>query len=172
MSASNHRRLDCLLNCWFRRRSKKASRLCVTSLCQGIPPVTGGFPSQRTSYADNVSIWWRHHACPSVNDDLIYRVIDMVTKQTSKHCRCPLWILHSEEYLHVRGKASQWISPTCHSIAIASIYTIRTYNDPRPFPLQPMDAISIPHVKCNTILIIKRTIQMPTVHMYKWGMSA
>ena len=23
--------------------------------------VTGGFPSQRASYAENVSIWWRHH---------------------------------------------------------------------------------------------------------------
>ena len=25
--------------------------------------VTGGFPSQRTSNAENVSIWWRHHVC-------------------------------------------------------------------------------------------------------------
>ena len=24
--------------------------------------MTGGFPSQRSSYAENVSIWWRHHA--------------------------------------------------------------------------------------------------------------
>ena len=27
----------------------------------GEPPVIGGFPSQRTSNAGNVSIWWRHH---------------------------------------------------------------------------------------------------------------
>ena len=27
----------------------------------GNPPVTGGFPSQRASIAENVSIWWRHH---------------------------------------------------------------------------------------------------------------
>ena len=26
-------------------------------------PETGGFPSQRTSTAENVSIWWHHHAC-------------------------------------------------------------------------------------------------------------
>ena len=25
------------------------------------PPVTGGFPSQRASNAENVSIWWRQH---------------------------------------------------------------------------------------------------------------
>ena len=27
----------------------------------GNPPVTGGFPSQRVSNAENVSIWWRPH---------------------------------------------------------------------------------------------------------------
>ena len=40
-----------------RRRSKKTSKLCVIGLCV----VTGGFPAQRVSYAENVSIWWRHH---------------------------------------------------------------------------------------------------------------
>ena len=30
-------------------------------LVRGNPPVTGGFPSQRASIAENVSIWWRHH---------------------------------------------------------------------------------------------------------------
>ena len=29
------------------------------------PPVTGGFPSQRLSNAENVSIWWRHHEISS-----------------------------------------------------------------------------------------------------------
>ena len=58
----NHRRLDCLLNSVFRRRSKKTSKLYITGLGEGNPPVTGGFPSQRSSNAENVSIWWRHHA--------------------------------------------------------------------------------------------------------------
>ena len=31
-------------------------------LCEGNSPVTGKFPSQRASNAENVSIWWRHHA--------------------------------------------------------------------------------------------------------------
>ena len=30
-------------------------------LCAGNSPVTGGFPSQRASNAENISIWWRHH---------------------------------------------------------------------------------------------------------------
>ena len=33
---SNYRHLDCLLNCLFRRRSKKTSKLRVTGLCEGI----------------------------------------------------------------------------------------------------------------------------------------
>ena len=40
---------------------RKTSKLGVTGLCKGNPPVTGGFPTQRASNAENVSIWWRHH---------------------------------------------------------------------------------------------------------------
>ena len=60
-SVSNHQLLDCLLNCLLRRRAKKTLKLRVTGLCEGNPPVTGGFPSQRASNAENVSIWWCHH---------------------------------------------------------------------------------------------------------------
>ena len=58
---SNHQGPDCLLNCLFRRRSKKTSKLCVTGLCEGNSPVTSEFPAQMASNAENVSIWWRHH---------------------------------------------------------------------------------------------------------------
>ena len=40
---------------------KKTSKLRVTGLCEGNSPVTGEFPSQRASNAENVSIWWRRH---------------------------------------------------------------------------------------------------------------
>ena len=53
---SNHQPHDCLL----RRRSKKASKIHVTGLCAGNSPVTGEFPAQMASNAENVSIWWRH----------------------------------------------------------------------------------------------------------------
>ena len=58
---SNHRGLCCLLNGLFRGRSKKTSKLRVTGLWEGNSPVTGEFPAQRASNAENVSIWWRHH---------------------------------------------------------------------------------------------------------------
>ena len=35
----NHRRLDCLLSCPFRRRSKKTPKLAVAGLCEGNSPV-------------------------------------------------------------------------------------------------------------------------------------
>ena len=60
-SVLNHQPHDCLLNRLFRRRSKKTSKLCVTGFCAGNSPGTGEFPAQMASYAENVSIWWRHH---------------------------------------------------------------------------------------------------------------
>ena len=38
----------------------KKSKLRVTGLCEGNSPVTGEFPAQRASNAENVSTWWRH----------------------------------------------------------------------------------------------------------------
>ena len=61
-SVSNHQPHDCLLNRLFRRRSKKTSKLRVTGLCPGNSPGTGEFPAQMASNAENVTIWWRHHA--------------------------------------------------------------------------------------------------------------
>ena len=58
---SNHQPHDCLLNRLFRRRSKTTSKLRVTGLCAGNSPGTGEFPAQMASYAENVSVWWRHH---------------------------------------------------------------------------------------------------------------
>ena len=60
-SVSNHRPHECLLNRLFRRRSKKTSKLRVTGLCAGNLPGTDEFPAQMASYAENVSIWCRHH---------------------------------------------------------------------------------------------------------------
>ena len=57
---SNHQRLHCLLKCWFRRGSKKTSKLRVAGLCVGNSPVTGEFPAQKASNAETGSIWWRH----------------------------------------------------------------------------------------------------------------
>ena len=60
-SDSNHQPHDCLLNSLFKRRSKKASMLCITGLCAGNSPGTSEFPAQMACNTENASIWWRHH---------------------------------------------------------------------------------------------------------------
>ena len=57
----NHWRLGCLLKRLLGCISKKTSKLRVTGLCVASSPVTGEFSAQRTSNAENGSIWWRHH---------------------------------------------------------------------------------------------------------------
>ena len=61
-AVSNHQSYDCLLNRLFWCSSKKKSNLCVTGHCAGNSSATGEFPAQMSSKAENVSIWWRHHA--------------------------------------------------------------------------------------------------------------
>ena len=46
-----HQPHDCLPNLFFRRRSKKTSKLCVAGLCAGISPGTDEFPAQMACYA-------------------------------------------------------------------------------------------------------------------------
>ena len=58
---SNQHHHHCLLNRLFRRGSKKTSKLRVTGLCRGNSPVTGEFPAQMASKAENVSICGRQH---------------------------------------------------------------------------------------------------------------
>ena len=57
-AVSNHQSHDCLLNRLFGRRSNKALKLRVTCLCAGNSPVTGEFPAQRTSNAENVEVFY------------------------------------------------------------------------------------------------------------------
>ena len=67
-SVSNHQPHYCLLNRLFRRRSKKTSKLRVTGLCAENSPVPGEFPAKMASYAENVSIWLRHHEMHKYQD--------------------------------------------------------------------------------------------------------
>ena len=58
---SNRQHHDCLLKRLFRHGSKKTSKVCVTGLCAGNSPVTGEFPAQMGSNAENAPTWWRRH---------------------------------------------------------------------------------------------------------------
>ena len=58
---SIHQPHDCLLKRLFRHRSKKTLKLRVIGLCARNSPGAGEFPAQMASYAEDVSIWWRHY---------------------------------------------------------------------------------------------------------------
>ena len=51
------------------RRSRKTSKDRVTGFCEGNTPVTGEFPAQSASNAENVSIWWRHHSDKDIHGE-------------------------------------------------------------------------------------------------------
>ena len=53
--------------CWgtdLRQHRSSAS----LAFCEGNSPVTGEFPAQRTSNAEKVFIWWRHHVPPKTHE--------------------------------------------------------------------------------------------------------
>ena len=58
---SNHQPHDGLFNRLFKAHIKWISKLRVTGLCAENSPITGEFPAQRASNAENASIWLRHH---------------------------------------------------------------------------------------------------------------
>ena len=68
----------------YRHRSKKISKLLVTCFCEGKSSGTGGFPAQKASNAENVSIGWRHHDSREVSNQLcrslIYELIQVPSK--------------------------------------------------------------------------------------------
>ena len=92
---SNHQPHDYLLNRLFRCRSKKTSKLHVTGLCAGNSSVTGEFPVQRPSNAENISIWWRHHGFSIAlcfRDDLMTwkRFLHYSSFSTTSHMHIPV----------------------------------------------------------------------------------
>ena len=83
---------------YSRRRSKKASKLRVTSLWEGNSPVTGEFPAQKASNAENVSIWWRHHGI------YIYRYVLFQTKRVGKFIQ-----IYSFSISHIRKNGHDFL---------------------------------------------------------------
>ena len=85
----SHQSHDCLLNRLFRRRSKKTSKLRATGLCVGNSPVTGEFPAQRASNAENISIWGRHHVIQeNLFENLVKKAATLSRSRYVKYSLC------------------------------------------------------------------------------------
>ena len=74
---SNHQPHDCLLNCLFRHRSKKTSKLPITGLCEGNSPVTGKCFHFMTSLW--FLRWCMKGAYLIVNCNMMWYIIDQLT---------------------------------------------------------------------------------------------
>ena len=114
--ASNHQPYDCLLNRLCRCRWEKTSKLGVTGLCVGNSPVTGEFPTQMASNAENFSIWWRHHG----------RILDrMYVQSETFDCKFVNWIyflVKTPPVLTVVHAGSLFLPPnTSHDFLFISV---------------------------------------------------
>ena len=76
---SNYQPFHCLVNCLFRRRSKKISKLRATDLWAGNSPVIGQFPTLVASNTVNVFTWWRLHVHNSPKLLQLWNVLYMVS---------------------------------------------------------------------------------------------
>ena len=94
---SNHQPHDCLLNRSFRRRSNKTLNPRITDLCAGNSPVTGEFPAQMASKAEDISIWWRHHEHGTVSISEFKIILIKITKMDDdpKMVKQSVWLLKS-----------------------------------------------------------------------------
>ena len=59
---------------------------------------TGEFPAQRASYAENVSIWWRHHVSPNNYAQCVCFVVFCSVREPTVFAHTP-WRGHYEETL-------------------------------------------------------------------------
>ena len=119
------------------RGSKKTSKLRVIGLCEGDSPGTGEFPTQRASNAENVSIWWRHHALSDGCNEI---------------CCCPIWLLwqysHNRASSVVDGRALVGVS------ASATIMLMRCVSAPNPIRSHMKGGASSLKTKNCRIIII------------------
>ena len=61
MTVTKMEQLNCLFNTLFSLATKKTSKfVLLLAFCKGTPPLTGGFPSQRASDAESLSMSWCH----------------------------------------------------------------------------------------------------------------
>ena len=90
---------------------KEISKLRFTGLCEGNPLVTGGFPSQRTSNAENISIWCistlqcTRPIRPYATWQSFYYIVFMAIK------KCNIWWCHDIMNLTV-GWPVTWCAST------------------------------------------------------------
>ena len=91
---SNHRRLYCLLNRLFRRKSKKKIKAPRHWPLWREFTVDGEFPEQVSSNAESVSIWWRDHVTLVSSPWMLILLALVETVLTSSACFLSVSVNH------------------------------------------------------------------------------
>ena len=87
--------------------------ICFTGLCKGNSPVSGEFPAERASNAENVSIWWRHH------DAMLHDLYIWIwTPARLFKLRTDAWVCIIGS--NIDHQNSIWCSPKTHSANVAN----------------------------------------------------
>ena len=105
------------------------------TLCEGNSPVTGEFPSQRASDAENIFIWWRHHETHTEHKIHTHRQVAKTSYKT-REIKMPTSLSYSPNFKAI-GKLWTLISRVryfarCYdqmrlaSIALSEFYTVDT----------------------------------------------
>ena len=108
---------------YSRHRSKKTSKLRVTGLHVGNSPVTGEFPAQRASNAENVFIWWRHHVVPKGPVDYKAALLQMMNGMVPSRWQAMSWINDGLGYSHICVVWPQWVNSSPPSAAYMRQWT-------------------------------------------------
>ena len=122
---SNHQPRDCLLNCLFRFRSKKTSKLRVTGLCaENSLPVNS--PHKRPVMLKNVFIWLRHHGTFHEVYSQFILLCAVVSDGSSPVYPCPSGLLQGHVYDYPSASETlkttrTWISDVTISILASQI---------------------------------------------------
>ena len=103
----------------------KTSKLRVTGLCEGSPPVTVGDTSQGASNADNDSIWWRHHGSKGFMSGFLYQCVGYIFwhRGTPHNEQC---IMHRWKYInYVDNQQPCMMSKTARLYKMSAFYENR-----------------------------------------------
>ena len=137
---SNYRRPDSLLNCLFRDRSKKTSKLRVTGFCEGNSPVTGEFLAQEASDAEKCFHLMTSSCLPAyeqATDNSVRQMRVLCQKQLSRAgtsnymphivwgvitCAYPLYLLRAQH---------SW---NMHMIRVLLCFVVVSYRPDLPYP--------------------------------------
>ena len=94
---------------FIRVQIKETSKLRVTGLCAGNSPGTGEFPAQMASNAENVSIWWRHHAVRT-NSPICFINSSWLSVTYSHHEKQLLFLLPPQGGAQENSVRPRWVN--------------------------------------------------------------